>query len=193
MEETRIRSPNVGAVHTLTSNLPLDALGPGNATEGTYPSNDASYESLGIVMPSNTEISLPSENNDSSYESLGIVMPSNTNILLSSGSTAAFLMDFIEDPQALLAAINDPVVVAGYKSDDNVGEILHASAGKEGPHDFDEDEVIAAGATWQNIPQAQIVVAAVNVPVPMSSAALKKLKKGQLCHQLIIRGVTFKK
>ena len=40
MEETRIRSPNVGAAHTLTSNLPLDALGPGNATEGTDPSND---------------------------------------------------------------------------------------------------------------------------------------------------------
>ena len=45
MEETRIRSPNVGAAHTLTSNLPLDALGPGNSTEGTYPSNDASNES----------------------------------------------------------------------------------------------------------------------------------------------------
>ena len=35
MEETRICSPNVGSAHTLTSNLPLDALGPGNATEGT--------------------------------------------------------------------------------------------------------------------------------------------------------------
>ena len=32
---TRIRSPNVGAAHTLTSKLPLDDLGPGNATEGT--------------------------------------------------------------------------------------------------------------------------------------------------------------
>ena len=42
MEETRIRSPNVGAAHTLTSNLPLDALGPGNATEGTDPSDDDS-------------------------------------------------------------------------------------------------------------------------------------------------------
>ena len=31
MEDTRIRSPNIGAAHTLTSNLPLDALGPGNA------------------------------------------------------------------------------------------------------------------------------------------------------------------
>ena len=35
MEDTRIISPNVGAAHTLTSNLTLDALGPGNATEGT--------------------------------------------------------------------------------------------------------------------------------------------------------------
>ena len=35
MEETRICSPNVGAAYTLTSNLPLDALGPGNVTEGT--------------------------------------------------------------------------------------------------------------------------------------------------------------
>ena len=35
MEDTHIRSPNVGAAHTLTSNLPLYALGPGNATEGT--------------------------------------------------------------------------------------------------------------------------------------------------------------
>ena len=41
MEETGIRSPNVGAAHTLNSNLPLDALGRGNATEGTDPSNDA--------------------------------------------------------------------------------------------------------------------------------------------------------
>ena len=55
MEETRIRSPNIGAAHTLTSNLPLDALGPGNAAEGTYLSNDASYKSLGIVVPSNTD------------------------------------------------------------------------------------------------------------------------------------------
>ena len=84
MEETRIRSPNVGAAHTLTSNLPLDALGPGNAAEGTYPSNDASYESLGIVVPSNTNFFLPSDNNDVSYESLGIMMPSNTNISLPS-------------------------------------------------------------------------------------------------------------
>ena len=35
MEETRIRSPDVVVARTLTSNLPLDALGPGNATEGT--------------------------------------------------------------------------------------------------------------------------------------------------------------
>ena len=62
MEETRIRSPNVGAAHTLTSNLLLDALFPGNATEGKDPSNDASNESLVIVMPSNTGISLPSDN-----------------------------------------------------------------------------------------------------------------------------------
>ena len=62
MEETRIRSPNVGAAHNLTSNLPLDALGPGNATEGREPSNDASNESLSIVMPPNTGISLPSDN-----------------------------------------------------------------------------------------------------------------------------------
>ena len=89
MEETRICSPNVGASHTLTSNLPLDALGPGNATEVTDPSNDASNETLGIVMPSETGISLPSDN------------------------TAPFsmlLMDLIEDPLALLAAIKDPVL-----------------------------------------------------------------------------------
>ena len=49
--------------------------------------------------------------------------------------------------------------------------------------------MIAAGAPGQNIPQPQIVVAAVNVP----AAALKKLKKDQLCHQLTIRGVTFEK
>ena len=85
MEENRIRSPNIGAAHTFTSNLPLDALGPGNADEGTYPSNDASYESLGIVVPSNTIFFLlPSDNNDASYESLGIMMLSNTNILLPS-------------------------------------------------------------------------------------------------------------
>ena len=45
-----------------------------------------------------------------------------------------------------------PVVVAGYESNENVEEILHAAAWKEGPHDFDEDEVIAAGAPGQNIP-----------------------------------------
>ena len=84
MEETRIWSPNTGAAHSLTSNLPLDDLGPGNADEGTYPSNDASYENLGIVMPSNTNFSLPSDNHYASYESLGIMMPSNTNILLPS-------------------------------------------------------------------------------------------------------------
>ena len=49
-------------------------------------------------------------------------------------------------------------------------EILHAAGEKEGPQDFDEDEVIAAGAPGQNIPQDQILVAAVNVPVPMSAA-----------------------
>ena len=64
MEETRIQTPNIGAAHTLTSNLPLDALGPGNASEGTYPSNDASCESLGVVMRSNANFSLPSDNND---------------------------------------------------------------------------------------------------------------------------------
>ena len=85
-------------------------------------------------------------------------------------------MDFIEDPQALLAAINDPVVVAGYESDGNVEEILHAAAEKEGPQDFDEDEVIAAGAPGQNIPQAKIVAASIDVPVLLSAAALKKLK-----------------
>ena len=102
-------------------------------------------------------------------------------------------MDFIEDPQALLAEINDPVVVAGYDSDRNVEEILHAAAKKERPQDFDEDEVIADCAPGQNIPQAQILVAAVNVPVPMSAAALKKLKNDQLCHQLTICGFTFDK
>ena len=84
MEETRIQSPNIGAVHTLTSNVPLDALGPGNAAEGTHPSNDSSYKSLDIVVPSNTDFLLPSDNNDASYESLGIMMPSNTGISLPS-------------------------------------------------------------------------------------------------------------
>ena len=97
----------------------------------------------------------------------------------------------IEYPQALLAAINDLVVVAGYKSGDNVEAILHAAAEKEGPQDFDEDEVIAAGAPGHNIPQAHILVVEVNVSVPMSAAALKKLKKDQLFHQLTIRGVIF--
>ena len=41
-------------------------------------------------------------------------------------------VSFFEDPQALLAAINDPVVVASYESDDNVEEIHHAAAEKEG-------------------------------------------------------------
>ena len=58
------------------------------------------------------------------------MMPSNTDISLPSDNTAAFLIDFIEDTQALLAAINDPVVVAGYESDDNVKEILHVAAEK---------------------------------------------------------------
>ena len=62
MEETRIQTPNIGASHTLTSNLPLGALGPGIAAEGTYPSNYAFCESLGVVMPSNTDISLTSDN-----------------------------------------------------------------------------------------------------------------------------------
>ena len=84
MEETRIRSPNIGAAHNLTSNLPLDALGPGIAAEGTYPSNDASCKSLGVVMPSKANFSLPSDNNDASYESLGMMMPSNTYISLPS-------------------------------------------------------------------------------------------------------------
>ena len=64
----------------MTLNLPLDALGPGNAYEVTYPSNDASHGSLGIVVPSNTDFLLPSNNNDASYESLGIMMPYNTDI-----------------------------------------------------------------------------------------------------------------
>ena len=71
MEETRIQTPNIGASHTLTSNLPLDALSPFIAAEGKYSSNDASCESLGVVMPSNADFSLPSDNNDASYESLG--------------------------------------------------------------------------------------------------------------------------
>ena len=40
---------------SLTSDLPLDALGPVVAAEGTYSSNDASCESLGVVMPSNAD------------------------------------------------------------------------------------------------------------------------------------------
>ena len=116
-------------------------------------------------MPSNADFLLPSDNNDASYDILGIMMPSNTDISLPSDNTAEFLVDFIEDPQALLAAISDPVVVAGYESDDNVEEIIHAAAEKEGPQDFDEYEVIAAGAPRQNIPQDQILAAAVNVPV----------------------------
>ena len=103
-------------------------------------------------MPSNTDFSLPSDNNDASYESLGIMVPSNTDISLPSDNTAAFLMDFIEDPKALLAAINYPGVLAGYECDKNLEEILHAASEKEGAQDFDEDEVIAAGAPGQNIP-----------------------------------------
>ena len=72
-------------------------------------------------------------------------------------------------------------------------EILHTAAEKEGPQDFDEDEVIVAGEYGQNIPQAKIVAASVNVPVLMSAAAPKKLKKDQLCHQLTICSVTFDK
>ena len=144
-------------------------------------------------MTSNANFLLPSDNNDASYESLGIMMPSDTEILLPSKNTAEFLMDFIEDLQALLAAINNPVVVAVYESDDNVEEILHTAAEKEGPQDFDEDEVIAAGAPVQNIPQDQILVVAVNAPVPMSAEELKKLKKDQLCHEITIRGVIFEK
>ena len=64
MEETCIQTPNIGAAHTLNSNLPLDALGPGISAEGTYPSNIASCESLGIVIPSNANFLLPSDNND---------------------------------------------------------------------------------------------------------------------------------
>ena len=72
-------------------------------------------------------------------------------------------------------------------------EILHTAAEKEGPQDFDKDELIAAGASGQNIPQAKIIATPVDVPVPMSAEALKKLKKDQLCHQLTICGVTFDK
>ena len=72
-------------------------------------------------------------------------------------------------------------------------EILHAAAEKEGPQDFDEDEVIVAGESGQNIPQAKIVAASVDVQVLMSAAALKKLKRDQLCHQLTIHSVTFDK
>ena len=172
MKETRIRSPNVGAAYTLTYNLPLDDLGPWNATEGTDPSNDASNESLGILMPSNTGILLPSDN---------------------TAEFSTLLMDLIEDPPALLVEINNPVVVAVYESDENLEDILHAAAGKEGPQYFDKDEVIAAGAPGQNVPQAQVVAASVNVPVPISAAELKKLKNDQLFHQLTICGVTFEK
>ena len=72
-------------------------------------------------------------------------------------------------------------------------EILHAAAEREGPQNFDEDEVMVAGDSGQNIPQAKIVAASVDVPVMMSAAALKKLKKDQLCHQITIRSVTFNK
>ena len=82
MEDARIQTPNIGAAHTLTSKLPLDALGPGIAAEDTYPSNDASCESLGVVMPSNANFSLPSDNNDASYESLGIMMQHKSLITL---------------------------------------------------------------------------------------------------------------
>ena len=81
MEETRIQTPIIGAAHTLTSNLPLDALDPGIAAEGTYPSNDASWESLGVVMPSNADFLLPSDNNDASYESLGSFCSLNLSYL----------------------------------------------------------------------------------------------------------------
>ena len=83
MEETHIQTPKIGAAHTLTSNLPLDALGPGIAAEGTYPSNDASCESLVVMMPSDADFLLPSDNNYSSYESLGSFCSLNRkNILL---------------------------------------------------------------------------------------------------------------
>ena len=71
----------------MTSNLTLDALGPGNAAEGTYPSNDSSCKNLGVVMPSNADFLLPSDKNDASYESLGIMMPSSNKILLPSDNT----------------------------------------------------------------------------------------------------------
>ena len=82
MEDACIQTPNIGAAHTLTSKLPLDALCPGIAAEGTYPSNDAFCKSLGVVMPSNANFSLPSDNNDASYESLGIMMQLNSLITL---------------------------------------------------------------------------------------------------------------
>ena len=72
-------------------------------------------------------------------------------------------------------------------------EILHAAAEKEGPQDFDEDEVIAAGASGQNMPEAKIVASSVDAPVLMSAAELKNLKNDQLCHQITIPGVTFDK
>ena len=59
-------------------------------------------------------------------------------------------------------------------------EILHVVAEKEGPQDLDEDEVIAAGAPGQNIPQAKIVAASVDVPVPMSAAAHTSLPRLRL-------------
>ena len=43
--------------------------------------------------------------------------------------------------------------------------IIHAAAEKEGPQDFDEDELIVAGESGQNIPQAKLVAASVDVPV----------------------------
>ena len=41
------------------------------------------------------------------------------------------------------------------------GRNSHAAAEKEGPQDFDEDEVIVAGESGQNIPQAKIVAAVI--------------------------------
>ena len=82
MEETCIQTPNIGAAHTLTSNLPLDALGTGIAAEVIYPSKDASCESLGVVIPSNADFSLSSDNNDASYESLGSFCSLNSLIPL---------------------------------------------------------------------------------------------------------------
>ena len=51
------------------------------------------------------------------------------------------------------------------KNDDNVEEMLHAAAEKEGPQDFDKDGVIVAGESGKNIPQAKTVAASVDVPV----------------------------